>query len=450
MTIRGGGRPRDGRQAHPADRDPRAWASSGPGPAGSRRSYAARRERRHAVRFLVFSVALAAVVLVALGTVLRPLVAGAVVAWADSNPVAFRLPVVGDLVRESLGSALTQPAGTNADPVEFTVNPGDTPATLAPRLLSSGLIANERAFLYEATLAGLAGELRAGTFLIAGNLTPGQVVTALATNPVAPPTVDVTFREGLRIEQIVAKLQTIQSGVDPKAFYDLVEHPPASLVADYPFLKGRPWPSLEGFLYPATYTLRLDPKDATTAEELVRMMLDAFRDNVGDLLKVPKSRGLTSFQVLVLASLVEKEAKHDQDRPLIAGVFQNRLDPKLFPSRHLQTDPTIFYINDSLQLAKLPFAQWQTYNFWAALPQGTTLPAELPDHLADYNTYTHAGLPPAPTCSPAVASIQAAVDPNTQAGYLYFFGTPNGSIVYAKTYAQHQANIAKYGASPNP
>jgi UPF0755 protein len=429
------------------DADPQPWTPAPrPSPGGGRRlAYASERQPRHWLRFLVFSLGLAAVVLVVLVTVLRPLVAGAVVAWADDNPGAYRLPVVGDLVRDSLGSALTEPAGTNADPVEFTVDSGDTPSTLAPRLAAAHLIANERAFLYEATMADLGPQLQAGQFLIAGNLTPAQVVAALINNRITQTTRDVTFREGLRIEQITAQLETIQSGVDPKAFYDLAEHPPASLVADYPFLKGRPWPSLEGFLYPATYTLRTGPNDPTRAEELVRMMLDAFQQHVGDALDVPKSRGLTAFQVLVLASMVEKEAKLDTDRPLIAGVFQNRLSPKLFPNGHLGSDPTIFYVHDSLELASLPFAQWQQYLFWAPLPRGTTLPAQLPSDLAGFNTYTHPGLPPAPICSPALASIQAAVDPNTKAGYLYFLATPEGSIVYAKTFAEHQANIAKYG-----
>jgi UPF0755 protein len=448
MTIRGGGRPRDASHAHPLDPEPAPWRPPGNGNGRRRPEYmlGRRSEPRHHLRFLVFLLALAALVLIAMVTVLRPIVVSTVVGWADSNPGALKMPFVADLVREDLGAALTQPAGTNADPVQFAVVDGDTPATLAPKLKAQGLIANERAFVFEATLANLASDLKAGNYLIAGNLTPHDVVLALINNRVTVTTIDVTFREGLRLEQIVAKLQTLQSGVDPKTFYDLVTHPPASLVADYPFLKGRGWPTLEGFLYPATFTLRTDAKDPTTAEDLVRMMLDAFKQNAGDLTTVPKSRGLTFPQVLVLASIVEREARLDSERALIAGVYQNRLNPKLFPSHELGSDPTIFYVNDSLGLGKLPFDQWDTWSFWGSLPKGTALPGNLPPALAPYNTYTHPGLPPGPICSPARASIEAALAPDTKDKYLYFIAKNDGSdtTAFAKTYAEHLQNVAKY------
>ncbi|MGH2511581.1 MAG: endolytic transglycosylase MltG, partial [Candidatus Limnocylindrales bacterium] len=126
--------------------------------------------------------------------------------------------------------------------------------------------------------------------------------------------------------------------------------------------------------------------------------------------------------------------------------YQDRLNPKLFPLDALQSDPTVFYVNDTLQLASLPFDQWRTYLFWAPLAKGTTLPASLPDDLAGYNTYTSKGLIPGPICTPSVASIKAALAPDTSHGYLYFLATKDGTTVYAKTYAQHLANIAKYGS----
>jgi len=204
--------------------------------------------------------------------------------------------------------------------------------------------------------------------------------------------------------------------------------------------------SLEGFLYPATYTVRTDPIAPTDAEALLKMMLYAFYAKVGpDRLTVPAALGLTFQQVLTLASIVEQEAQLDVDRPLIAGVYTNRLNPKIWTLGELQSDPTVFYVNDTLQLAQLKFAKWQTYTFWAALPQGYLLPVSLPAALAGYNTYTSKGLPPGPICSPALASIDAALHPNTKTGYLYFLATgKDGKTVYAKTPEQHQANIQKY------
>jgi UPF0755 protein len=122
----------------------------------------------------------------------------------------------------------------------------------------------------------------------------------------------------------------------------------------------------------------------------------------------------------------------------------NRLDPKLFPNGHLGSDPTVFYVNDTLELAKLDIGAWKTWSFWSAL--GAQLPADLPDDLAGYNTYTHTGLIPGPIDTPTIASIDAALAPDLKDHYLYFLAKNDGSgdIVYAKNLKDHQANLKKY------
>ena len=110
-----------------------------------------------------------------------------------------------------------------------------------------------------------------------------------------------------------------------------------------------------------------------------------------------RPRGLTFYQVLTLASIVEREAQLDEEQPLIAGVYQNRLDPKKWPRGLLQSDPTIFYVHDSLELAKHAVrALAARTSFWAPIKGGC--PATLPADLAGYNTYTSKGLPPGPIC----------------------------------------------------
>ncbi len=405
------------------------------------------------VRFLVFLALLAAFVLVVMVTVARPLVRAVVVPWAWDNPSALQIAFVSDLVREDLGPALTAPAGTDPSVVAFTVEPGDTPSTLAPRLEDAGIIRSQRAFLFQARAGDLAPRLTAGPFSLALNLTPEQVVQGLVENRIVVHTVPVTFREGLRIEQMTAKLLTVEgTAVDPQAFYDLATHPTDELLADYPWLldtsirpKGA---TLEGFLYPATYDLRVGDAQATTAEDLIRSMLDTFYARVGqERLDVPKSRGLTFYEVLTMASIVEREAVVNEERPLIAGVYQNRLNPKKWPTGLLQSDPTIFYVNDTLQLEKLPFAKWSSYVFWDTLKE--QLPARLPDALAGYNTYTSKGLPPGPIVTPTIASIDAALQPNTKTGYLFFIakGDDSGTSAFAKTLKEHKKNVAKYGGN---
>ncbi|HEU0244400.1 MAG TPA: endolytic transglycosylase MltG [Candidatus Limnocylindrales bacterium] len=457
MSIRGGGGPRDERDSGGMYRNGyHRTGRYGRGP-GDQRKYERYGSRNGGLagilKFVLFLGLLAGGVLLVMVTVARPLVRAVIVPWADDNPAALRIPFVEDLVREDIGAALTAQAPGTADEIAFTVVSGDTPATVAPRLAEQGIITSERAFLFLARQDDLATKLVAGQFALAGNLTPAQVVEGLVANRITVRTVSLTFREGLRIEQMTAKLAADDSTqIDPAEFYKLATDPPDELLADFPWLlekgvhpKGA---SLEGFLYPATYDIRVGDANATTAEDLIRMMLSAFYDRVGeDRLNVPEKRGLTFYEVLTMASIVEREAVLDEERPLIAGVYQNRLNPKKWPTGLLQSDPTIFYVHDTLKLQDQKIPAWAKYVFWDALPDGYRLPKPLPDAIAGYNTYTSRGLPPGPICSPSVESIDAVLHPDTKKGYLFFIakGDGSGSSAFAKTQAEHEKNVAKYG-----
>jgi UPF0755 protein len=461
MTLRSGGRPRDTRQAHPVEAgtydepwEPDygqgrkgAYGRGNGNGNGSGNGYG--RDRRRTgrgtggiVRFLAFALVLGAIVLVALVTVLRPVVSGAVVGWASDNPGALGISFVADMVRDDLGAKLTDPASTDTEQVQFNIGSGESATTIAAKLEDEGFLADRRAFVLIAVERDLADKLKTGNFILRRSMTPDQLVTALL-NPPANPYVDIALRTGLRLEQITAKLETIDGlEMKPADFYELAKHPTPELLADYPWLDLPEGASLEGYLWPATYRVLPD----TTPEELIRLMLDKFHVAIEDRMNVPAARGLTFRQVLTLASLVEREAILDEDRPLIAGVFQNRMDPNLFPNGHLGSDVTVFYVNDALQLEKMPIEDWKTYSFWNTLKG--QLPADLPADLAGYNTYTSTGLMPGPICTPTIASIDAALNPDTKDHYLYFLAKNDGSngTVFAKTHAEHEQNIAKYGS----
>jgi UPF0755 protein len=454
MTIRSGGRPRDGRATPATPYDPEAYATEtipefsqpvhdnrGRGGGGG-----------HGVvgflKFLVFALVLAVFVLAVALTALRPMVTGAIMSVAEDNPAALQLPFVRDIVEENLGPILTEPASSDPTQVQFLVEPGDTAKTIAARLQDEGLLGDRRAFVFWAIDRKLTGSLQAGTFILRKNLAPNDLVTALLAPPKVP-YVDIALRRSLRLEQITAKLQTLPLDMDPQEFYELASHPPASLIADYPWLKtiladAPKGASLEGFLWPGTYRVLPD----TTPEELIRLMLDKFVADVGEQrLAVPKARGLNFYQVLTLASIVEREAVLDDERPLIAGVYENRLDglPGI-KNKILNADPTVIYANDTVELAKLKFDDWQRYNFW--LPPGVPLAGlQLPEELQGFNTYVVPGLSPWPICTPSIPSIDAALEPDTAAKYLYFLAIPDGGgkHVFAKTKQEHDTNRAKYG-----
>jgi UPF0755 protein len=405
------------------------------------------------VKFILFSGALAVFVLVVLLTALRPIVRAGVVSWAWQNPSWItRVGFIDDLVREDLGSTLDQPAGTDATAELFQVLPNDTVLAIAPRLQEQGFVVNQRAFAYLALTSDLQPQLQAGSFLLRHNMTPSDVVIALVRAKVTLQTVNVTFREGIRLEQQVALLETITSGVDPKQFYDLAKHPSAELLADYPWLTDAGLPkgaSLEGFLYPATYTLVTSASGGgfqiTDAEALIRMELDKFYAAMGPArLDVPPARKLSFFQVVTLASIVQHETAQPNEKPLVAGVYQNRLDRLNGFAPLMGSEPTVIYAVDTAALAKMPIEQWKDYFFWESI-KTKIADLKVPASLQKYQTYQSTGLIPGPISTPTEADIDAALNPDTSAGYLYFLALPNsGTNVFAKTLAEQTANIKKY------
>lgn len=457
MTIRSGKRPRDTREFQARPFDPDAYASESddrygaPPPRNRGRGGGGWRGSSLVglVKFMVFALVLAAVVLIVALTALRPIVNTVVLELAQDNPAALQLPFVKDIVREDLGPLLTEPVSSDSTQVEFAVEEGDTARSIGDRLAADGLLADSRAFVFIAIDRQLTGSLRVGDYILRRNLTPDQLVTALLDPPVIT-YVDISLRTGLRLEQITAKLQTLTDlEMDPQDFYDLAASPPASLIADYPWLQrirqdAPEGTSLEGFLWPATYRVLPD----TTPDELIRLMLDKFAANVGEeRMDVPGDRDLTFYQVMALASIVEREAVLDDERPLIAGVYQNRIDGIAgVKTRLLNADPTVFYAIDTMELDKLAFEDWQQYAFWT--PPGVPLAdVAVAEALQGFQTYQTPGLVPWPICTPSLPSIDAALEPDTADKYIYFLAIPDGggAHAFAKTKAEHDENRRKYG-----
>ena len=379
--------------------------------------YEAPGSRHHGVfRFLLFTVLLGAGVLIGLVTIGRPLVASTVVGWAGNNPGTMGLPFVAEFVEKDLGAKLTDPPGDDPTEVQFVVRTGDTVRVIGDRLEAEGFVLDSRAFVLTALRRGADDDFKAGNYVLRRNMRPTEIVSALLEPRELHTFFRVGLREGLRLEQITALLQKLKTDeglpIDVGAFYNIVKNPPADLVADYPWLKLPKGASLEGYLAAATYQVR----DDATAETFVRQLLDQFEKAVGaERLTVPKARGMTLHQIVTLASIVEQEAQVDAERPIIAGVYQNRITKKQPNGGLLQADPTIVYANDTVLLQDIPLAQWVQFFFWDVSKIKTRLDeVALPDSLAGYQTYRRAGLIPGPICTPSVASIAAALAPETK------------------------------------
>ena len=458
MTIRSGGRARDRNQARPAEPGTYddAWQPEyaveptgrgrGGGYNGGGNGWNNNRRRGIPgfIKFLLFALILGGIVLIVLVTALRPLVRDAIVGWAGDNPAALDMPFVADLVKEDIGESLTKPASADPTQVAFVVNDGESARTIANRLEENGFLLDGRAFVFIATQKALTTQLASGSFILRKSMTPDEIVEALL-NPEQIQYVEIALRTGLRLEQVTAKLATISElAMDAADFYELAKNPTAELLADYPTIrevlpKGA---SLEGFLWPATYRVLPD----TTAEELVRDMLDGFEAAIGERLDVPEARGRTFYEILSLATMVEREAILDDERALIAGVFENRLRKLNGIAPVLASDPTVFYGWDTLELAKITIPEWTTYTFWK-VPDQALNKIVFPPELRGYQTYTQAGLIPGPICTPTLASIDAALAPDTDSKYLFFVAKQDGTNGHAfgKNAKEHQANLVKYG-----
>ena len=464
MTIRSGGRARERNHARPAEPGTyqEAWqpeyaveptgrggrGGGGRGGSNGGNGYNGwdrpRRGLPGIVKFLLFALVLGGIVLVVLATALRPVVKGLVIGWATDNPAALGMPFVADLVREDLGDSLTKPASDDTTQISFVVNQGENARGIATRLQENGFLADGRAFVFIATEKQLTQKIASGTFVLRKSMTPAEIVDALL-NPEQIKVVEIGLRTGLRLEQITAKLETVDGlTLDPAEFYELAKTPPAELLADYPTIrdvlpKGA---SLEGFLWPATYRVLPD----TTPDELVRKMLDGFVAAIGDRIEVPAARGRSFYEILSLASMVEREAILDEERATIAGVFENRLRKLRGIAPVLASDPTVIFGWDTLELAKIKIEQWKTYTFWK-VPEPALGKIVFPPELLGYQTYTQAGLIPGPICTPTLASIDAALEPDTESGYLFFVAKRDGTNAHAfgKTAKEHQENLVKYG-----
>jgi UPF0755 protein len=319
---------------------------------------------------------------------------------------------------------LRQPAGDVGE-VQFEISPGAPADAIITDLAAAGLLNDSELFLNYLRYYGLDSNLQTGSFTLNGRQTIPQLAATISDT--LGRNITVAFLPGMRSEEMTQLLAaTLPAQVDPAEFLNLVERRQAFDVSRYPFLNSLPPDSsLEGFLFPDTYVL---PPEAN-AFYLIDQMLQNFDRQVTPAMRQAYgAQGLSLTEAVTIASIVERETPTDEERPLIASVYINRVQTEM----PLQADPTVQYA----------VGYQQANNSWWKVPLSL---ADLKfDH--PYNTYVIPGLPPGPIANPGLSSLQAVAEP-ADTSYLFFvldcFADPVGQHVFSRTYEEHLAHVQK-------
>ena len=310
---------------------------------------------------------------------------------------------------------LLKPVDSTASERSFAIGLGESLNSISGRLQSAGVISSPQAFRDYLIYAGLDTTVQAGEHSLSPAMTTIEVARAIQ-DP-TPDKITLNILAGWRLEEIAGSLPASGLHLTPQAFLSAAQNPDRELplLADLP--SGA---TLEGYLLPGAYTIARN----TSASQFVEMALAEFDRQVGPTLRQSfKDQGLSLNQAVILASLVQREAMREDEMPLIASVFTNRLANGM----NLDSDPTVQYAlgyNDAQKT-------WWT----------NPLSAEDLQVYSAYNTYQNPGLPPAPISNPGMAALKAVAQP-AQTPYLYFRAACDGSgrHKFADTFEAHLQN----------
>jgi len=271
----------------------------------------------------------------------------------------------------------------------FSIERGQNLFKIAENLEKEDLIKNKFLFDFYVSITGTQRKLQAGNYLF----NPSMSITAIAKKIISGEVakIEVTIPEGFTIKQIEERLNLKLPETD-----------------------------LEGFLFPDTYQFSY----GASAEEVVRKMLDNFDKKLAPYQNEISGAGLTLFDVITMASLLEKEVRTKEEKEIVSGIFWKRIKE----GRSLDSCATIAYI--------LGGGNWTFEEMRKEIARGKEIDSP-------YNTYKYLGLPAGPICNPGLESIIAAVYPK-DSEYWYYFSTPEGETIFSKTLEEHNIAQAKY------
>jgi UPF0755 protein len=354
------------------------------------------------------------IVLIIVGIVVvgRPIAEDAVVAQVAEHDTLLEQPFIRTLVAGRIGGEPDLAKDSKGESRTFVITRGETAGSIARRLEIEGFIRSAVAFTYVLYDTGRETALQSGTYTISPALTPRELARVFEKAPSEQTVLRVI--EGWRLTEIATAVNKSFPGISKDEFLK------AAVVGERKnvVLVGlRPITPLEGFLFPDTYFFR----PTATATQIVDALLDQFETRVGLILRqAAADRKMTVYDLVKLASVVEREARDRSESSTIAGVYTNRLEIGM----KLDADPTIQYA----------LGEWRELSL-----------ADL-EITSPYNTYRVAGLPPTPICNPGQAALEGAAKP-ADVPYLYFVAKSDGTggHAFARTLEEHEANRVKYG-----
>jgi len=333
---------------------------------------------------------------------------------APSNQLSYtrRLYLSSLILLQS--NDLTQPTNPDGPEISLTIDTGESVPSIIGQLWEAGLISNPGVFRSYLQFTGLDTSLKAGEYKLSPAMSAIEIAQAIQSSISAD--ITLTILPGWRLEEIANSLSTSGFNISPEEFLQAVHNHPEG----YSFSSCMSGDSLEGFLFPGSYTF---PRE-TTMKELLPQVLMNFEAQVSPELRNGfTTQGLDLCQAVTLASIVQREAVLDEEMPLIASVFFNRLNSGAV----LASDPTVQYA--------LGFNQSQG-TWWTNPLSAQDLQVNSP-----YNTYAYQGLPPGPISNPGLAALRAVAFP-AETPYYYFRAACDGSgrHLFAETYAEHLTN----------
>ena len=329
--------------------------------------------------------------------------------------------------------------------IEVEIKTGMSFPAIASQLSDQGVIEKPTWFRMYAMWEGKTTQVKPGKYLLKDNETPRAILKKL-TEGVKEVTVKVTLPEGKTMLEFfeliekaqIAKARELEALARDKAFLGKF-----AITAD----------SVEGYLFPDTYQFRMNEKPQVVLTRLISRHQEVWNElatkHPKDTAKLKELTGWSDRDILTMASIVEKEAVVQVERPIIARVFINRLTSKSFKPKKLQTDPTIRYGCMVPAQKSAACIAWHEPCLKANPPKPMGCDrlhrAQLDDMDNPYNTYAHEGLPPGPISNPGRASIEATLSPDDN-DYFYFVAKAKGASehAFAKSVDEHERNVKKY------